>query len=127
MEVKMTIYTNTSKLFEEVFNMIEDTATALITDCNIVDLEDSYEISVLLPAVKKEDISVDYDGSVITISAERFLPEKKYLVQSFKPKKFKTNVAIKNIDFEQTVAALADGVLTLSIPKSVKTFKLNIN
>jgi HSP20 family protein len=123
----MTIYTNTSKIFEDMMGLLEDTATSLLTDCNIVDLEDSYEISVVLPAVKKEDITVDYDGSVITILAERSIPEKKYIVQSFKSKKIKNTIQIKNIDFEQTQATLTDGILTLTIPKAVKSFKLNIN
>ena len=96
--------------------------------------DDSYELTVDLPGVKKEDIHAELNGGYLTISAVtgssneekdaegRFLRRERYsgsFSRSFYVGKDVTQADIK--------ARFQDGVLTLDVPRMDKTPKLPQN
>lgn len=92
---------------------------------NTRESENSYHIDVDLPGVKKDDISVDINKNVITISGERnFKKEIKeedyYKVETSFGKFTRSFTLPDNTDVDNVDAAYVDGVLEVSIPKQEK-------
>lgn len=84
--------------------------------------ENAYHIDVDLPGVKKEDISVDVDKNVLTVSGERKtkkeVKEEDYYKIETSFGKFSRSFTIpENVDVENIEARSEDGVLEVIIPK----------
>lgn len=88
--------------------------------------ENAYHIDVDLPGVKKDDISVDIDKNILTISGERKtkeeIKEEDYYKVETSFGKFSRSFTIpENIDTENIEARSEDGVLEVIIPKMEAT------
>jgi HSP20 family protein len=84
--------------------------------------EHAYHVEVDLPGVKKDDISVDVEGNVVTISGERkskkeVKEEDYYKVESSYGKFERSFTLPENVDVENIHAESEDGVLEVVIPK----------
>lgn len=104
---------------ERSFFADEPGVSAFRTD--IKDMGDSYRLEAELPGFAREDISVDIENELLTISAEhkRENEEKK---DSFVRRErfygsFKRSFDISGIDADNISAAYTDGVLSLDMPK----------
>jgi HSP20 family protein len=99
--------------------------------CDIVDFEDRIEIVAEVPGLNKEQINIDVDNDVITISGEKTSNIEKeggtYLRRELKKSSFKRTFTAdpKIFDLENVSAKFEDGVLELIVPKlvTVKTTK----
>ena len=91
---------------------------------DVTEAEKAYTVKAEIPGVKKEDISVEVDGSQVSISVEvkREKEEKKgeTVVHSerFYGRQFRTFTLASEIDRKKVEAKYADGVLELMLPKS---------
>ena len=91
---------------------------------DVTEDEKAYHVKAELPGLKKEDISVDIDGSQVSLTAEtrREKEEKKgeTLVHSerFHGKQFRSFTLRQEVDRKAAVAKFADGVLELTLPKN---------
>lgn len=88
----------------------------------------AYHVEVDLPGVQKEDINVDVNDNVVTISGERNTKEevKKedyYKVESSYGKFERRFTLPENVDVENIHAESQDGVLEVVIPKLEKVEK----
>ncbi len=88
--------------------------------------EFAYHIELDIPGVKKEEISINNDNNVLTVSGERkFQKELKhesyYKLESAYGKFNRSFSLPKDIDIEHIEAKYSDGVLEIVIPKMVKT------
>lgn len=73
--------------------------------------ENRYMVSADLPGVKKEDIKIEMNENVLTISGER--------KKENKTASFKRSFSVPNtVDFEKIEANHEDGVLSISLPKA---------
>ncbi|HWU84402.1 MAG TPA: Hsp20/alpha crystallin family protein, partial [Rhodocyclaceae bacterium] len=87
--------------------------------------DNSYLVHAELPGVKKEDIHVDIDGSVVSISAERKQEkEVKEGGRVLRTERYFGKVSRSfdlgtDIDEAAAVAKYTDGVLELTLPKKV--------
>ena len=94
---------------------------------DVVEKGDKYQIAVDLPGVKKEDIHVNIDGSVVSISAERKQEkEVKEGERILRTERYFGKVARSfdlgtDIDEAAAVAKYTDGVLELTLPKKAAT------
>ena len=85
--------------------------------------DNNYVVRADVPGVKKEDIKIDIDGNVVSISAEmkRTKEEKKgeNVVHSerYEGKVFRSFSLDRNIDEARAQAKYSDGVLELTLPK----------
>lgn len=90
---------------------------------NISETDKEYLIKAELPEVKKEDIKVNVENGVITISGERkqekeAKSENEIRVESFYGTFSRSFALPDNIDEEAVSAESKDGVLRIRIPKT---------
>ena len=92
---------------------------------NVTESESGYQLEVIAPGFGKEEIKIDLDKNLLTISAEKRPEEgknnvknirKEYEYQTFK----RTFTVNNNIDTEKIGAAYVNGVLTVDLPKKVE-------
>jgi len=99
---------------------------------DISETEGEYVFRAVLPAVRKEDVKVTYEGGMLTLSGERAYSEKQkdekfHKVESFYGNFSRSFVLPEVIDAEAITAEAKDGVLTVHIPKTkMETKKLGI-
>ena len=116
------------ELFNRLFNAVEKGAAEapnvdFVPAVNTREADDAYYIEVDLPGVKKEDISIDVDDNVLTISGERKVEEERkdeefYRVESFYGKFERSFTLPEDVDADKIEAEAKDGVLTIRIPKA---------
>lgn len=89
---------------------------------DVVENEARFEVHMALPGLRKEEISIDLEKNVLSISGERKLAsekkdEKFHLVENFYGKFSRSFTLPENIDQENLSAELKDGILLVQIPK----------
>lgn len=92
---------------------------------NIIELETGYQLEVIAPGFGKEEIKIDLDKNLLTISAEKRPEEGKNNVKNIRSeyeyKTFKRTFTVNNnIDTDKIGAAYVNGVLTVDLPKKVE-------
>ena len=92
---------------------------------DVVDTGDAYKLDAELPGFKKEDIRIDVENDVLTISVERKLDESEKKQDFVKRERFYGSYSrsfdVSGIEVDAIQAAYNDGVLTLTMPKKVET------
>ena len=92
---------------------------------DVVDNGDSYKLEAELPGFNKEDIKIDVENDVLTISAERKLDNEEKKHNFVKRERFYGSYSrsfdVSGIEVDGIEAAYADGVLSLTMPKKVET------
>ena len=105
----------------------ENSVCAFRTD--VLDKGEAYELHAELPGFKKEDIKIDVENEVLTISAERKFDssddEKAEKPNFVKRERFYGSYSrsfdVSGINVDGITAAYKDGVLQLTMPKKVET------
>ena len=92
---------------------------------DVVDTGDAYKLDAELLGFKKEDIKIDVENDVLTISVERKLDESEKKQDFVKRERFYGSFSrsfdVSGIEVDGIQAAYNDGVLTLTMPKKVET------
>ena len=87
---------------------------------------EGYEVCAEMPGVRKEDIHVQVDGPMVSISAERKQEnevregERKLRSERYFGKISRSFQLGHEVDEAHTVAKFADGVLTLKLPRKAE-------
>jgi HSP20 family protein len=102
---------------KEVSNMVD-----FKPKVNTIEGKGAYHIEVDLPGVKKEDISVNVEDNILTISGERKVKtevkeEDYYKVESSYGSFSRSFTLPEKVDIENIHANSEDGVLEVVIPK----------
>ncbi|MBW8362672.1 MAG: Hsp20/alpha crystallin family protein [Kaistella sp.] len=89
---------------------------------NIIDKDDTYELTVSAPGFKKDDFKVAIDNGLLTISAETSSEtkeeKKNYLRKEFSTSSFTRSFRLPdNITDEQIKANYQDGILNIGMHK----------
>ncbi|RYY87435.1 MAG: Hsp20 family protein [Chitinophagaceae bacterium] len=91
---------------------------------NVRDRDDSYEIEVVAPGLRKEDFRISLNDKQLTVAFEhseeaRKENEKGYLQQEYRLQSFSRSFHVDDnlVDTEAIKARYENGVLWLSIPK----------
>jgi HSP20 family protein len=106
--------------FHEMDNFFTSSAVSPFST-DIKDTGDAFLLEAELPGFKKEDIKLDVENDVLTISAER-TAEKKEDKHSFIKRErfygsFSRSFDVSGVNVDGITAAYTDGVLTLTMPK----------
>ena len=107
--------------FNDFFGLDRNAKYNEVMKTDIIDHEDSYEMKIDLPEIKKEDIKMSLDDGYLTIEAkiEKNTDENnKYIRKERYYGEYKRSYYIGDqINEEDIDAKLNDGVLTLNIKK----------
>jgi len=116
-------------LFSRFFDLgesgLQTEEGSFIPSINVKETEDAFEVSAEVPGLKPEDIKVEYDDGVLTLSGEkkeeREEEQGNYHVIERRFGSFSRSVRLpKDVDVEKLQAKHKDGVLTVTLPKSTK-------
>lgn len=85
---------------------------------------DTYVLAADLPGISPESVDIDVDGQLLTIRAERELPQLdgvKWITREREAASFVRQLNLgQGVDTEQISASYADGILTVTMPVSEK-------
>jgi HSP20 family protein len=102
-------------------------ANSTLPAVNIRETEDSYDVEMAAPGMKKEDFRIELDNNILTISSEKTEEheengKEKYSRKEFSYQSFQRsfNLPKEVVDEEKIKAHYKDGVLLLTIPKKEK-------
>jgi HSP20 family protein len=95
---------------------------------NIREEEDAYVLSALVPGLKAEDLNIQVLEDVLRIEGEYKAEERNYLVRELPAGSFTRTLRLPSvIDADKVEAKIADGVLTLTLPKAESARPKRIN
>jgi len=113
-------------LLNDFLNSFDDSESTTLADfkpaVNTREGKDAYHVDVDLPGVKKENIEVDVENNILTISGQREVKSEVregdyYKVESSFGKFQRSFTLPEKVDLENIRAACEDGVLEVVIPK----------
>jgi len=96
---------------------------------NIQEQDEAYVLSALVPGLTAEDLNIQVLEDVVRIEGEYRLDETEYLMQELPHGSFTRTLRLPvPIEADSVEAKIADGVLTLTLPKaeSAKPKKIKI-
>lgn len=122
-------------IFNDFFdNNWMEKANATAPAINVVESDKDYKVEVAVPGMTKEDFNIHLgDGNELVISMEKKVENedkenKKYLRREFSYTKFQQSLYLPdNVDKEKITANVANGVLTIELPKYSQEEKAKIN
>jgi HSP20 family molecular chaperone IbpA len=93
--------------------------------CDIYEEDGNYNIIMDVPGFKKEDIKIETDNGIITISCEKNVEEdenesKKYIRKERRFEKCERSFNFGDIKEDEISAEYVDGTLKLIVPKKEK-------
>jgi len=121
---------NREPAFNDLFNRFfenEFINSDYVPATNINETDENFELSMLIPGIKKEQVNISLEDNLLTVSAEVEKKEedengwrKEFIFQSFN-RSFRLP---KTVDAEAIKAEQTDGVLRIQIPKKKEEQKL---
>ena len=102
---------------------------------NVADRKDMIEVTVELPGMEKDDISIEVKDNMLSIAGEKKgeteVKDGNYYMQERSFGTFNRSLALPdNIEINKITSSLKNGVLTINIPKTeakeVKTVKIPV-
>lgn len=86
---------------------------------NVREEEDAFILSALVPGLKAEDLNIQVLENVVSIEGEYKAEEAEYLLSELPLGSFRRTLRMPaEINAEKVEAKIADGVLTLALPKA---------
>lgn len=86
---------------------------------NIREEDDAYVLSALVPGLTAEDLNIQVLDDMLRIEGEYKADEQSYLVRELPSGSFTRTLRLPSvIDADHVEAKIADGVLTLTLPKA---------
>ena len=97
---------------------------------NVKENESGYTLEVVAPGVAKEDLKLQVNDKVLTLSFELKESEQKeegkWLRREFKHRSFKRSFTLgEQVDTEKITAAYNNGILLLTLPKKEAVIAIN--
>ncbi|MBP7850785.1 MAG: Hsp20/alpha crystallin family protein [Lentimicrobiaceae bacterium] len=88
---------------------------------NVIEKDDQYELEMAIPGMSKEDIRIDLEKNVLTISSDKEAGQQEnitYNRREFAPGKFCRSFSLpETVNREQIRADYRDGLLRVMLPK----------
>ena len=130
--------------YEDFYNMLDDFFSDgimqnrnLLRDTFKIDIaenEKDYSIEAELPGINKEEIDLNVEDETLTISVNRSEETnndgKNYIHRERRATSMIRRIRLANAKLDEITAKLEEGVLTVTIPKDIKTNttrKIDIN
>ncbi len=121
-----------SDLFDNIFrNQATERMERKSYDCtpsaNILEKNESFELHMAVPGVKKEDVKIDLEKNILSISSEKKAEQNTEQGIKFNRREFAYGTFCRSftlpetIDVEHIKADLSDGILKVILPKKQET------
>lgn len=119
-----------NRMFNDVWRNMDEEFVPQMAEfkpgSEILKTDTGYQVRVSLPGVKKEDMKVDMEGNVLTLSGERkneHIENKNNVVRSeISYGKFSRSFTLSNdIERSKITADYKDGILTIDLPTAEKS------
>ncbi len=97
---------------------------------NVREQDDAYVLSALVPGLKAEDLNIQVMENVVSIEGDYQEADGEYLLNELPSGSFRRTLRLPTeIEADKVEAKIADGVLTLNLPKveSARPKKINIS
>jgi len=118
----MKLQQHVNSLFDSLSEPDDNTVISYAPRVNIVDSEDKYQVTAELPGLEREDVKVELNNNLLTISGEKkdvqeqqdrniYLCERSY--GTFR----RTFQLPSQVDAGKISAGFQNGVLTVDLPK----------
>ena len=86
---------------------------------NIRDEDDAFVLTAFVPGLKADDLNIQVLDDVLRIEGEFSADENEYLLQEQPSGSFRRELRLPSaLDSEKVEAKIADGILTLRLPKA---------
>ncbi|MBP2328709.1 HSP20 family protein [Kibdelosporangium banguiense] len=115
------LYTRLGRLWESAVGTDSPTASAWSPLADLCETDDAYIVEVDVPGVKRDDITIDLRDDELTITGELKETEREGLFRkrTRRTGHFDYRMTLpRNVAPDQIDASLANGVLTVRIPKT---------
>ncbi len=106
------------------WNRFNEEVNSFIAPVNIQETDNSYELHLVAPGLKREDFKINLDKDILNISYEQKKeeskeePKEKWLRSEYRMKSFKRSFSLnEKVDAGKIAAKYADGVLVVTLPK----------
>ena len=117
--------------FADPFRTLDDMQRSFFSDqsalgfrTDVIDTGEAYKLVSELPGFKKEDINIDIENDVLTISVERKQDEEDKQLNYIKRERvyggFSRSFDVSGVEVNDIKASYADGILTLIMPKKAE-------
>jgi HSP20 family protein len=94
---------------------------------NILEKDDSFELHMAVPGVKKEDVKIDLEKNVLSISSEKKAEKTEEVEGKYSRREFLYGTFCRSFTLPETInvdkikADLKDGILKVILPKKEET------
>jgi HSP20 family protein len=86
---------------------------------NVRDEDEAFVLTALVPGLKAEDLTINILEDVVTVEGELKQDENEYLLRELPTGNFRRSLRLPTpVDADKAEAKIADGVLTLRLPKA---------
>lgn len=118
------------KSFNSIFNSFFDDSIVrtdlmnFMPQADIIEKEKQFEIRMSLPGIKKEDVKISLDGEMLNVEGERKheinKETDKFVRRELSYGKFSRSFNIGKYDSGKIEASFENGILNITVPKSVE-------
>jgi HSP20 family protein len=117
-----------NRLFDEFLpvNPESDTPTSWTPRVDLSETESEFHIAIDLPGLKKDDVTINFESDMLTISGERHEEATREDVNYYRTERFYGRFSRsfsfpKAVDIDAINASFEDGVLNVKIPKAAES------
>lgn len=112
-------------LNDNFFNGHNSSETSFVPQVDVAETDKGFELQFAVPGLKKEDLNIELNQNVLTVSGERKFKdekdEKNYHAVETKYGVFKRSFQLPDsIDADALEAKYEDGILRVTVPKDAK-------
>ncbi len=115
-------------LFDDLFGaekreMMQNKSYECAPSANILESDEAFKLQVAVPGIKKDDIKIDLEKNILSISSEKTSGETKEKDVKFTRREFKYGSFNRSFTLPETIdtdkigADVTDGILTVTLPK----------
>jgi len=108
-----------------------DTEARFTLALNVREENEEFIVNALVPGLKADDLNIQILEDVVTVEGEFKQDESEYLLRELPHGSFRRTIRLSDpVQADKAQAKIADGVLTLRLPKAEsarpKTIKVNV-
>ncbi|HEY5564167.1 MAG TPA: Hsp20/alpha crystallin family protein [Rhodothermia bacterium] len=126
--VRSPLFTDWNRFFDEFLpvNTESDTPTTWTPRVDLSETESEFRILLDLPGMKKDDVTINFESDMLTISGERRDETSREDANYYRTERFygrfsRSFTFPKAVEIDAIGAAFEDGVLTVKVPKAAES------